>query len=58
LLPLIRRINAYILKWARKKYKRLASFTRAKAWWTAVTKPESVDQPGSVVGVGYEESAL
>ena len=38
LLPLIRRINAYILKWARKKYKRLASFTRAKAWWTAVTK--------------------
>ena len=24
LLPLIRRINAYILRWARKKYKRLA----------------------------------
>ena len=38
MLPLIRRINAYILRWARKKYKRLASFKRAKAWWTAVTK--------------------
>ena len=38
LLPLIRRINAYILRWARKKYKRLGSFKRAKAWWTAVTR--------------------
>ena len=38
LMPLLRRINAYILRWARKKYKRLRSFKRALAWWTGVTQ--------------------
>jgi RNA-directed DNA polymerase len=38
LLSLIRRINAYILRWARKKYKRLRAFKRALAWWHRVTK--------------------
>jgi RNA-directed DNA polymerase len=38
LRPLLRRINAYILRWARKKYKRLRSFKRAMAWWIGVTK--------------------
>ena len=34
--PLLRRINAYLLRWARKKYKRLRAFKRALAWWQAV----------------------
>jgi len=38
LLGLIRRINAYILRWARKKYKRLRAFKRAVAWWKGVTE--------------------
>jgi RNA-directed DNA polymerase len=37
LYPLLNRINAYLVKWARKKYKRLRSLKRAKAWWLAVT---------------------
>jgi RNA-directed DNA polymerase len=36
--PLLNRINAYLVKWARKKYKRLRSLKRAKAWWLAVTE--------------------
>ena len=31
--PLLKRINAYLVRWARKKYRRLASFKRAKRWW-------------------------
>jgi RNA-directed DNA polymerase len=38
LRPLLRRINAYILRWARKKYKRLRAFKRAMAWWTGVVQ--------------------
>ena len=38
LMPFLRRINAYILRWARKKYKRLRSFKRALAWWKRVTE--------------------
>jgi group II intron reverse transcriptase/maturase len=37
-LSLIRRINAYILRWARKKYKRLRPFYKALAWWKRVTQ--------------------
>jgi RNA-directed DNA polymerase len=40
LSPLLRRINAYILRWARKKYKRLRAFKRAMAWWEGVVKRE------------------
>ncbi|MGO9959848.1 MAG: hypothetical protein ACLP50_28380, partial [Solirubrobacteraceae bacterium] len=36
--PLRRRINACILRWARKKYKRLRAFKRAMAWWKGVVK--------------------
>ncbi len=36
--PLLHRINAYILRWARKKYRRLRSFKKALAWWAGVTK--------------------
>ena len=31
--PLLKRINAYLVRWARKKYRRLASFKRVKRWW-------------------------
>lgn len=37
LIPLLRRINAYIVRWAQKKYKRLRSFKRADAWWRGIT---------------------
>ena len=38
--PLLRRINAYLVRWAGKKYKRLKTFKRARAWWKAVTQRE------------------
>jgi hypothetical protein len=38
LYPLLKRINAYLVRWARKKYKRLRGFKKAKAWWRQVTK--------------------
>ncbi len=38
LYPLLKRINAYMVRWARKKYKRLRGFKKAKAWWRQVTK--------------------
>ena len=31
--PLLKRINGYLVRWARKKYRRLAPFRRAKRWW-------------------------
>jgi RNA-directed DNA polymerase len=33
LVPLLKRINAYLVRWARKKYRRLASFKRVYRWW-------------------------
>jgi RNA-directed DNA polymerase len=33
LYALLRRINGYLVRWARKKYRRLAPFKRAKRWW-------------------------
>jgi RNA-directed DNA polymerase len=36
--PLLKRINTCLMRWARKKYKRLRSFKRLKAWWKAVTE--------------------
>ena len=40
LRPLLRRINAYILRWARNKYRRLRSFKRALAWWNGLIDRE------------------
>jgi hypothetical protein len=37
LLPLLRRINAYLMRWLRKKYKWLASKKKARACWERVT---------------------
>jgi len=36
--PLLKRINTYLLRWARQKYKRLRGFKRLKAWWDRVTQ--------------------
>lgn len=38
--PLLRRINTYLMRWARKKYKRLRGFKRLHAWWKGVTQRE------------------
>ena len=37
LLPLLRRINAYLMRWLRKKYKRLRPPDKARACWERVT---------------------
>lgn len=34
--PLLKRINAYLVRWARNKYRRLASFKRVYKWWYGV----------------------
>lgn len=40
LYPFLRRINTYLVRWARKKYKRLRSFKRRRAWWTGLLDRE------------------
>jgi RNA-directed DNA polymerase len=36
LYPLLKRINTYLMRWARKKYRRLHGFKKAHAWWKRV----------------------
>ena len=33
---LLRRINTYLVRWARRKFKRLRAFKRAKRWWSGL----------------------
>lgn len=40
LYPLLKRINGYLVRWARKKYKRLAAFKRVYAWWYGLVDRE------------------
>lgn len=37
LYPLLRRINVYLVRWMRKKYKRLRTFKKAHAAWQRTT---------------------
>jgi RNA-directed DNA polymerase len=37
LRPLLQRINAYLMLWIRKKYRRLRGFKKAKACWEGIT---------------------
>jgi hypothetical protein len=37
---LLQRINTYIVRWARNKYRRLGSFKKAKRWWTGLVDRE------------------
>ncbi|MBA2558641.1 MAG: maturase [Propionibacteriales bacterium] len=32
----LRRINTYLMRWARRKYKRIRSFKRFQRWWKSV----------------------
>jgi hypothetical protein len=38
LYPLRRRINTYLARWARRKYRRLRSYKRRKAWWNGLVE--------------------
>jgi RNA-directed DNA polymerase len=38
LYPLLQRINAYLVRWLRKKYKRLRGFKKARTCWRRTTK--------------------
>ncbi|MFD6470837.1 group II intron reverse transcriptase/maturase [Streptomyces goshikiensis] len=38
LAPLLLRINAYLLRWIRKKYRRFSSFKKAQACWQRITR--------------------
>jgi RNA-directed DNA polymerase len=40
LYPFLRRINTYLMRWARKKYKRLRGFKRFRAWWSGLIDRE------------------
>jgi len=33
---LLRRINTYLMRWARRKFRRLRAFKRAKRWWNGL----------------------
>lgn len=35
---LLRRINTYLVRWARRKFQRLRAFKRAKRWWTGLLR--------------------
>ncbi len=36
LLPLLERLNTYLKRWAGRKYKRLQTYKRVKAWWLGI----------------------
>jgi len=51
---LLRRINAYLMRWAQRKYKRLRSFKKARRWWHGLT----ARQPGMFALWGLDERVL
>src|SRR6266568_8832005 len=40
LYPFLRRVNTYLTRWARRKYKRLRSYKRFHEWWTGLIDRE------------------
>ncbi len=40
LYPLLRRVNTYLARWARKKYKRIRGYKRFKTWWSGILERE------------------
>lgn len=40
MFDLLRRINNYLMRWARRKYKRLRAFKRFKHWWHGLLRRE------------------
>jgi hypothetical protein len=37
---LLQRINTYLMRWARNKYRRLRGFKKFKRWWTGLLDRE------------------
>ncbi len=59
-MPLLKRINGYLVRWARKKYRRLAPFKRAKRWWDdllARNRPCSRTGNGRALSSGSDEKS-
>jgi RNA-directed DNA polymerase len=40
MFALLRRINTYLVRWARRKFKRLRAFKRVKRWWNGLMQRE------------------
>jgi RNA-directed DNA polymerase len=40
LYPFLRRVNTYLTRWARKKYKRLRGYKRFRTWWSGLVDRE------------------
>jgi hypothetical protein len=38
LYRLLQRINTYLVRWARRKFKRLRSFKKANRWWNGLIR--------------------
>jgi hypothetical protein len=38
--PLLARINAYLMRWIRRKYQRLRPFKKAEACWRRITRQQ------------------
>jgi group II intron reverse transcriptase/maturase len=38
--PLLRRVNTYLMRWARNKYRRLRGYKRFRQWWSGVIDRE------------------
>jgi RNA-directed DNA polymerase len=36
MIPLLQRVNTYLMRWAGKKYRRLCSYKRFRRWWSGV----------------------
>ena len=35
--PLLERINSYLVRWAKRKYKRLRAYKKVRRWWKDLT---------------------
>jgi RNA-directed DNA polymerase len=46
--PLLKRVNAYLRRWAGRKYKRLRTDKRFRGWWTGLL----TRQPGLFIHWG------
>ena len=55
LYPLLQRINTYLMRWARKKYRRLRAYRRLHG--VVDRDPRSRPRPVHALGVGAARSA-
>ena len=52
--PLLRSINTYLVRWARRKYKRLRSFKKVKKWWDRLTAKQPHMFPQWRITTGFQ----